>query len=77
MMLENLAESQNLALDEHITTEVWAKKKEKDIQEGIEAVLIEEIDLAKPDDLPYLESQVPRIAGRIIYRLCSRDDSSK
>ena len=33
---------------------------------GVQAILREEINLAKPDDLAFLESQVPRIASRIV-----------
>jgi hypothetical protein len=33
--------------------------------DAVQAILLEEISLAKPDDLAFLESQVPRIARRI------------
>lgn len=39
----------------------------------VEAVLREQIELARPDDLAFLESQVPYIARRIVARLRSRD----
>lgn len=39
----------------------------------VEEILREEIALAKPDDLAFLESQVSCIARRIVDRLCSRD----
>lgn len=32
----------------------------------VESILREELDLAKPDDLAFLELQVPRIARRIV-----------
>lgn len=35
----------------------------------VETILREEIDLARPDDLAFLEFQVPRIAQRIIDHL--------
>ena len=38
-------------------------------QKVVEAILREEFALAKPDDLAYLEFQVPGIAHRIIARL--------
>ena len=45
--------------------------------QAIEAVLLEEIDLAKPEeDLAFLEFQVPRIALRIAVRLGLRRASS-
>lgn len=44
-------------------------------KEAVEAILREEIGLARPDDLAFLESQVPRIASRIVIRLCSQDGS--
>ena len=37
----------------------------KDFGHKVEKILLEEIDLAKPDDLAFLEFQVQRIAGRI------------
>ncbi len=43
----------------------------------ISEILLEEIDLAKPDDLAFLEFQVPRIAERIAFRLgflCDRQE---
>ena len=45
-------------------------------REIIEAVLREQLDLAKPDDLAFLESQVPYIAGCIMHRLGSIRDHS-
>lgn len=36
-----------------------------------EQILRENIELAKPDDLAFLESQVPYIAARIVRRLRS------
>ena len=35
----------------------------------VEQILKEEIDLAKPDDLAYLEFQLPRIARDIVQAL--------
>jgi hypothetical protein len=40
----------------------------------IEDILRAQIDLAKPDDLAWLESQVRWIAGQIVARLCSPRD---
>ena len=40
----------------------------------IEKILLEEIDLARPDDLAFLEWKVPSIAGRIVGCLGLRDD---
>lgn len=40
-----------------------------DMVEAVKAILLQEIDLAKPDDLAFLEFQVPRIAERIADRL--------
>jgi hypothetical protein len=34
-------------------------------------ILLDEIDLAKPDDLAFLEFQVQRIASRIVGRIYS------
>lgn len=42
-------------------------------KEAVEAILREEIDLARPDDLAFLEFQVPHIARRIIDRLDLQD----
>ena len=94
MMLENLAESLNIALlprqyqestnDERqqLESQIDQKEKSKNVTfKAIEAILVEEIDLAKPVwetgetfDGAYLESQVPRIAGRIVDFLGLRDD---
>lgn len=76
---QELANDKRQKLESSVVTmsQIVQKEKSKDVAfKAIEAILLEEIDLAKPDDLPYLESQVPRIAGRIAYRLCSRDDLS-
>lgn len=43
-------------------------------KEQIVRILLEEIDLAKPDDLAFLESQVRSIARRITDYLNLRDD---
>ena len=43
----------------------------------IESILLAEVYLAKPDDLAFLESQVPNIAYRIAYRLGLLGDHSK
>ncbi len=41
---------------------------------AVEAILREEIELAKPDDLAFLEFQAPRIARRIVRLLHSQGD---
>lgn len=43
-----------------------------DTPEMVEAIHREEIELARPDDLAFLEFQVPRIACRIASLLGSR-----
>ena len=40
-----------------------------DALEQVEDILRQEIDLARPDDLAFLEFQVPRIAQRIVRLL--------
>lgn len=47
-----------------------------DLREFIEEVLMEQIDLSRPDDLAFLESQVPYIAGCIIHHLNLRHGCS-
>ncbi|APH74122.1 hypothetical protein BSQ44_24195 [Aquibium oceanicum] len=37
----------------------------EEMKRAIEEILRDEIELAKPDDLAFLEFQVPHIAGRI------------
>jgi hypothetical protein len=39
---------------------------------AVRAILMEQIELAKPDDLAFLESQVDYIARCIVDRLCSQ-----
>ena len=43
-----------------------ALQPDKDAVEAVKKILLEEIELAKPDDLAFLEWQVPSIAGRIV-----------
>jgi uncharacterized protein (DUF111 family) len=45
--------------------------------EVVKKILLEEISLAKPDDLAFLESQVSRIAGRIVDRIIQLDRGSE
>lgn len=45
-----------------------------DLVNAVQSILAEEIALAKPDDLAFLEFQVPRIARRIARLLGSPDD---
>jgi hypothetical protein len=42
------------------------------LQSEIGKILCEQIELAKPDDLAFLESQVPSIAVRIVRLFYSR-----
>jgi hypothetical protein len=44
--------------------------RQQTIREEIELILREQIELAKPDDLAFLEFQVSRIARDIMNRLC-------
>ena len=43
----------------------------------IEKILLEQIELAKPDSLAFLEFQVPYIAGRIVRYFDSLHGQSK
>jgi hypothetical protein len=43
----------------------------------VESILMEEIDLAKPDDVAFLESQVPHIVDRILRFLHSSDGHAR
>jgi hypothetical protein len=52
-------------------------QSQADAVKEVEKVLREEVALAKPDDLAFLEFQVPRIALRIVRRLGLRDDPSR
>jgi hypothetical protein len=49
--------------------ETWTKQEKAKADAAVAEILSEEFSLARPDDLAFLESQVLRIARRIVDRL--------
>lgn len=57
--------------DNVLLMDTWSRDA---VSKAVRKILLEEIELARPDDLAFLESQVPQITGRIVDCLCSQDD---
>lgn len=53
-------------------TDIDSDKFRKGACQAVLELLNEELELAKPDDVAYLEGQAPRIARDIVRRLCSQ-----